>query len=77
MEIRPVGVKMFQADRRTDMTNLTAAFRNFADVLGIRCCENVLEEEEEEEELILRRTYKKWVNEGASRKITTKFTKID
>ena len=76
MEIRPVGVKMFQADRRTDMTNLTAAFRNFADVLRIRCCENVLEEEEEEE-LILRRTYNKWVNERASRKIRTKFTKID
>jgi hypothetical protein len=30
MEIRPVGVELFQADRRTDMTTLIVAFRNFA-----------------------------------------------
>ena len=31
MEIRPVGDELFNADRRTDMTKLIAAFRNFAD----------------------------------------------
>jgi len=30
MEIRPVGVKLFHADRRKGMTKLTVAFRNFA-----------------------------------------------
>jgi hypothetical protein len=30
MNIRPVGAKLFHADRRTDMTKLTVAFRNFA-----------------------------------------------
>jgi len=29
MEIRPVGAKLFHADRRTDMTKLIFAFRNF------------------------------------------------
>jgi hypothetical protein len=32
MEIRPVGAELFYADGRTDMTKLTVAFRNFADV---------------------------------------------
>jgi len=26
----PVGAELFRADRRTDMTKLTVAFRNFA-----------------------------------------------
>jgi hypothetical protein len=30
MKIRPVGVELFCADRRTDMTKLTVAFRNLA-----------------------------------------------
>jgi hypothetical protein len=30
VKIRLVGVKLFQADEQTDMTNLTVAFRNFA-----------------------------------------------
>jgi hypothetical protein len=30
MKIRPVGKELFHADRRTDMTKLTVAFRNFA-----------------------------------------------
>ena len=30
MKIRPVGAGLFFADRRTDMTNLIIAFRNFA-----------------------------------------------
>jgi hypothetical protein len=30
MKIRPVGAEMFPADGQTDMTKLTAAFRNFA-----------------------------------------------
>jgi hypothetical protein len=30
MNIRPMGAELFHADRRTDMTNLIAAFRNFA-----------------------------------------------
>jgi len=30
MEIRPVGVELFRVDRRTDMTKLIVAFRNFA-----------------------------------------------
>jgi hypothetical protein len=31
MKMRPVGAELFHADGRTDMTKLTAAFRNFAD----------------------------------------------
>jgi len=30
MRSRPVGAEMFHADRQTDMTKLTVAFRNFA-----------------------------------------------
>jgi hypothetical protein len=30
MKIRPVGAELFNADRRTDMTKLIVAFRNFA-----------------------------------------------
>ena len=30
MKIRPVGLELLHADRRTDMTDLTVAFRNFA-----------------------------------------------
>jgi len=30
MKIRPVGAVLFNVDRRTDMTTLTVAFRNFA-----------------------------------------------
>jgi hypothetical protein len=30
MKIRPVGAELFHADRRTDMTKLIVAFRNFA-----------------------------------------------
>ena len=30
MKIRPVGAELFLVDRRTDMTKLTVAFRNFA-----------------------------------------------
>jgi len=30
MKIRPVGAKLFRADRRADMTKLTIDFRNFA-----------------------------------------------
>jgi len=30
MKIRRMGAEMFHADGRTDMTKLTAAFRNFA-----------------------------------------------
>jgi hypothetical protein len=30
IKIRPVGAELFHADRRTDMTKLTIAFRNFA-----------------------------------------------
>jgi hypothetical protein len=30
IKIRPVGAELFHADRRTDMTNLRVAFRNFA-----------------------------------------------
>ena len=29
MKIRQVGTELFRADRRTDMTKLTVAFRNF------------------------------------------------
>jgi hypothetical protein len=34
MKIRPVGAELFHVDGRTDrdMTNLTVAFRNFANV---------------------------------------------
>ena len=30
VKIRPVGVELFHVDRRTDMTKLIVAFRNFA-----------------------------------------------
>jgi hypothetical protein len=30
MKIRPVGAELFYADRQTDITKLTVAFRNFA-----------------------------------------------
>jgi hypothetical protein len=30
MKIRPVEAELFHADRRTDMTKLIVAFRNFA-----------------------------------------------
>ena len=30
IKIRPVGTELYHADRRTDMTKLTVAFRNFA-----------------------------------------------
>ena len=30
MKIRPVGIEVFHADRRTDVTKLIATFRNFA-----------------------------------------------
>jgi hypothetical protein len=30
MKIRPVGAEVFRADRRTDITKLIVAFRNFA-----------------------------------------------
>jgi len=30
MKIRPVGDDLLRADRRTDITKLTVAFRNFA-----------------------------------------------
>jgi hypothetical protein len=30
MKIRPVGAELFHADVQTDMTNLTVAFRKFA-----------------------------------------------
>ena len=30
MKIRPLGAKLFHADRRTDTTKLIVAFRNFA-----------------------------------------------
>jgi len=33
MKIRPEGAKLFHADRRTDMTNLTVVCRNFAKAL--------------------------------------------
>jgi hypothetical protein len=32
MKIRRVGAELFRADRRTDMTKLIVAFRNFAKV---------------------------------------------
>ena len=31
MTIRPMGAKLFHADRRTDMTKLIVAFSNFAE----------------------------------------------
>ena len=31
MKIRPVGAKLFHADRQTDMTKLKATCRNFVD----------------------------------------------
>ena len=33
MKIRVFGAELFHADRRTDMTKLIAAFRNFANAL--------------------------------------------
>ena len=36
MKIRPVGAELFHVDRQTDMTKLTAAFRNLAKV-HIKC----------------------------------------
>ena len=30
IKILPVGAELFRVDRRTDMTKLTVAFRNFA-----------------------------------------------
>jgi hypothetical protein len=30
MKIRPLGAKLFHADRRTDMKKLTVSFRSFA-----------------------------------------------
>ena len=33
MKIPPGGAELFYADRQTDMTNLTVAFRNFAEAL--------------------------------------------
>jgi hypothetical protein len=30
IKIRPMGAKLFHTDKRTDMTKLTVAFRNFA-----------------------------------------------
>jgi len=32
MKICPVGAELFHADRRTDMTNVIVAFRNFANL---------------------------------------------
>jgi hypothetical protein len=68
MEIHAVGDKLFHVDRRPDMAKLTVAFRNCANVLRIKCCENVLEGVE----LIPRKTYEKEVNKRASRKIREK-----
>jgi len=36
MKVRPVGAEWFHADRETDMTKLTVAFRNFANVPKMR-----------------------------------------
>jgi len=36
MKIRPVGVELFHAERRTDMTKATLAFR--------KCCERALKD---------------------------------
>jgi hypothetical protein len=33
MKIRPVGAELFHADRRTDMTKLMVAFRDFTNAL--------------------------------------------
>jgi len=33
IKIRPVGAELVRADRRTDTTKLTVAFRNFANAL--------------------------------------------
>ena len=67
METHPVEAELFHVNRRSDMTNLTFALRNYANVLRIKCCETVLEGE-----LILRRTHEKRVNVRASRKIREK-----
>jgi len=37
MKILPVRAELFHADRRTDMTNLIAAFRNLADAPEKKC----------------------------------------
>ena len=39
MKIRPMGAEFFHKNRRTDMTKLTVAFRNFAKA-PINACEN-------------------------------------
>jgi len=36
MKIRPVGTELFRADRRTDMTKLIVAFRNYANAFKHR-----------------------------------------
>ena len=41
MKIRPVGAKMFHADRRTDIKKLIVAFRNFANEPNNSCCKSV------------------------------------
>jgi hypothetical protein len=38
MKIRPVGVELFHADRRTDMTKVIVAFRSFANTPKISVC---------------------------------------
>jgi hypothetical protein len=35
MKIRPVGAEYFRVDRRTDMTKLIFAFRNFANASNV------------------------------------------
>jgi hypothetical protein len=37
MKIRPVVAELFHADRRTDVTKLTVAFRNFANAPKNAC----------------------------------------
>jgi len=41
VKIRPVGVELFQADRRTDMKKLIVAFRNFAKAPKIYLWRNI------------------------------------
>ena len=36
MKIRPVGAEIFHAERRTDMTKLIVAFRNFGNAPKIK-----------------------------------------
>jgi len=38
MKIRAVGATLFHADRRTDMTKLTDAFRNSANTILVKGC---------------------------------------